>query len=397
MPVDADQLNDSGLPIFFAIGNAAELDLPLPANRHGQSIRVWARSLTEMQKEAIVLSVQSGAAWRLASDEGPYLNGFDAAPCPLSFLTTGMVAAYMNELLALADRRGLAVNDVTLVQDNFYSMEGSALEGTMTGGALPAELEVRIDADASDEALEDLVADAVAASPLTALMRGEHRSRFTLTLNGEPVGVERVAVIDTPPPANPAGYFSAIRPAATQFADPIRRVAKVDAQPGVEGGAGSSLKATQSRTLHLRGTCRRLADGSKEVIQELFRPIGSTWRHVTDEAPGFGGSGLAPDAMSYAAAGIAFCFMTQLGRYAKIARKHLGAYDVVQDTHFSPGSASSGSGKPVVTDPVETHVYLESNEGERFARGALAMGEQTCFLHAFCRTALETRYTIARS
>lgn len=397
MPDDTDHLTGCGLPIFFRIGTADELALPLPANRHGQSIRVWARSLTEMQKEAIVVSAQSGTAWRLASDEGPYLNGFDSAPCPLSFLTTGMVAAYTNELYALAGRRGIAVNDLTLVQDNYYSMEGSALKGTMVGGALPVELKVQIDADADDDVLEDLVTQAIAASPLTALMRDAHRSRFTLTLNGREFGTDRVATVDEPVPPDPAQYFSELRPAAADSPDLIRRIEAVEAEQGVEGGAGSSLKATQSRTLHLRGTCRRLQDGSKEVIQELFRPLGSTWRHVTDEAPGFGGTGLAPDAMTYAAAGIAFCFMTQLGRYAKITRKHLDAYDVVQDTHFSPGSASCGSGKPVVADPVETHVYLDSDEGEEFARAALAMGEQTCFLHAFCRTALETRVRVVRS
>ena len=51
-----------------------------------------------MQKEAIVASARSGKAWRLASDEGPYLDGFDSAPCPLSFLTTGMVSSYFNEI-----------------------------------------------------------------------------------------------------------------------------------------------------------------------------------------------------------------------------------------------------------------------------------------------------------
>ena len=136
-------LLDSGLPIFFRIDNWDELDLDLPANRNGQSVRTWARSLTVMQKEAIVVNVRSGKAWRLASDEGPYLDGHDTAPCPLAFLTTGMVASYMNEILALARQRRIKINDISLLQDNFYTMEGSAVRGTMVGGALPVELEVR--------------------------------------------------------------------------------------------------------------------------------------------------------------------------------------------------------------------------------------------------------------
>jgi hypothetical protein len=39
---------------------------------------------------------------------------------------------------------------------------------------------------------------------------------------------------------------------------------------------------------------------------------------VTEE---FGGRGRAPDAVPYMSAGIALCFKTQLGRYAKIKKK----------------------------------------------------------------------------
>ena len=121
MPAKEDNLLlASGLPIFFEIGNFDELGLSLPSDRHGQSVRTWARSLTVMQKEAIVFSERSGKAWRLASDEGPYLDGHDTAPCPLSFLTTGMVASYMNEIQALAKQRNIKINDITLIQDNFY-------------------------------------------------------------------------------------------------------------------------------------------------------------------------------------------------------------------------------------------------------------------------------------
>jgi hypothetical protein len=99
--------------------------------------------------------------------------------------------------------------------------------------------------------------------------------------------------------------------------------------------------------------------------QQLFNPHGSIFRFLCDEAPG-GGTGRAPDAASYLSAGIAFCFMTQLGRYAKIAKKALGGYRVVQDTHFSP-TAADGPGR---ADPVETHVYVDSRENDDFARTA---------------------------
>lgn len=88
--------------------------------------------------------------------------------------------------------------------------------------------------------------------------------------------------------------------------------------------------------------------------------------------------------------------MTQLGRYAKIMKKNLDEYKVVQDAHFSLGGASGRTGVPGDADAIETHTYLDTSEDEEFARKALDMGEQTCFLHAFCRTALKTKIRITR-
>ena len=164
-------LGHGGGPIFFPLETVQSLGLTLPANRHGQSVRVWARSLSGMQKEAVVASARTGAVWRLASDEGPYLDGYDAAPCPLAFMTVGMASCYMNELLAVAVQRGIDIGDLTLVQDNRYTMEGSALQGTMTGGALPVELEVCIESRADAAAVHDLVATAVSSAPVAGLLR----------------------------------------------------------------------------------------------------------------------------------------------------------------------------------------------------------------------------------
>lgn len=394
-----DVLREHRLPLFFEVAGAEVPALRLPADRYGQSIRVWARSLTVMQKEAVVVSLRSRRLWRLASDEGPYLNGFDSAPCPLSFLTTGMVCAYMNEILAAAGQRGVTVRDVILLQDNYYSMEGSALRGTMSGGALPVHLEVRIDCDADDATLAAVVTDAVRASPLDGLMREVHHSRFSLTLNERQIRVGRVAGIDGPAVANFGECFEGLRPSGDPalYAGLIGRLEAVEAKRDVPGGLGTSLAARQSRKLHVRGICRVRADGVREVTQHLYSPLGSTYRFLCDEAAGFGGSGLAPDAASYVAAGIAFCFMTQLGRYAKIVRRNLDEYRVIQDTYFPPGGASAGDAAGAA-DPVETHVHLRSSEDDdEFARRLVDMGEQTCFLHAFCRTPLDTRIEIRRS
>ncbi len=375
-------------PSFFAVEDGTGR-IALPQNRKGTTVRFAARSLSVMQKEGLVASSNSNQIWRLVSDEGAYLDGYDEAPCPLSFLTTGMVSSYMTELLALAQQRGITIRDITLVQDNFYTMKGSALKGTMTGGANDIDLEARIDSDADAEALRVLVYDAVAASPLNGLMRGEKESLFTLTHHGRRVVPAKAKPVIGDVPDDPGDGLDGVQPAtSTQI---IRRAGMSPLTEEATSSQGSSLAEEQDRVLHIRGICTLREDGVKQVEQQLFNPHGSIFHYLCDE------EGRAPDAVSYMAAGIGFCFMTQLGRYAKIAKKDLAAYNIVQDIHFSKGGASGGTGQAGSADPVETHVYLHSKEDDEFARAALDMGEQTCFLHAFCRTDLKARVRVVRT
>jgi hypothetical protein len=73
--VSVNPLKSSGKPLFFRVDNVGDSGFCAPDLRLGDSIRVGVRSLSVMQKEALVLSARTGAMWRLASDEGAYLAG----------------------------------------------------------------------------------------------------------------------------------------------------------------------------------------------------------------------------------------------------------------------------------------------------------------------------------
>ena len=88
--------------------------------------------------------------------------------------------------------------------------------------------------------------------------------------------------------------------------------------------------------------------------------------------------------------------MTQFGRMASMEKLDLPQYSIVQDTHFSLGGASGGTGKAGEADPVETHVHLTTTEPDAVAQDMLDVSEQTCFLHAFCRTDMKTKLKITR-
>jgi uncharacterized OsmC-like protein len=383
-----------GEPYFFEVDTEA-LNLGVPTPRLDVSQRTRVRAVDGMQKEALVTSSESGKTWRLVSDEGEYLDGADVAPAPLAFMTTGMVSSFATELLALADDRGVDLRDLTLVQDNYYTMNGSAFRGTMEGGALPVDLTVRADADVDDDELRSLVERAVEMAPIHGLMTEARHSRFKLALGGVELTPDGVTELDGSMLADPGPTFERLSYDADRRDPPLLHRTGRTTEPLPEAdqkytsGEGSSLEAEQDRLLHVRGVCTLRDDGLKHVEVKLFSPIGTVFELLSEEPAGRGGRGRAPDAGTYVAAGLGFCFMTQFGRYADIVRKELSEYRIVQDTHFSAGGATGGTGDPGRAEPVETHVFLDSPEGEGFAREVLDMSEQTCFLHAFCRTDLD--------
>jgi hypothetical protein len=238
------------------------------------------------------------------------------------------------------------------------------------------------------------VLDAVAASPLNGLMRGRKESLFSLTHNGRPLALSAALPVKGPTPVDPGDLFERAIPEAGDWSNLIVRQGMTPKAVETVTLAGDSLKEEQDRILHVRGICTLLPNGMKSIEQHLYNPHGSIFRFLSEEGVHAGGRGRAPDAVTYISAGIAFCFLTQLGRYAKIVRKSIDRYACVQDTHFSLGGASASTGKPGEADPVETHLYVDSSENDEFARAALDMSEQTCYLHAFCKTDLKAKVRV---
>lgn len=389
--IGEDVIRTSGLPPFFKVGNADEVGIDAPENRKGDALRTWVRSFSGFQKEALVRSAKTGDTWRLVSDEGPYLNGHDAAPCPLAFLSTGMAASYMNEILAFADKKGVEIRKLKLILDNYYTMQGSMQKRTMVGGAENIELQVEIDCDLDDGALNEFLINATYASPLNGLMRGQLESLFKLGKNGSELPTSKVAELDGPLFPDPGNHFAKAQPAdgTADLMAPVGPTPKKDVVNGTATG-GSSLTDVQDRRLNIGAVAVMREDGLKELQQMQYSPYGTSFRFLSSE------DGRAPDANSLISAGVGFCFMTQFGRFVSMLKLDLPDYRIVQDSHFSLGGASGGTGKAGEADPLETHVYLETSEDDATAKEMLDISEQTCFLHAFCRTDLKTKLKVVR-
>ena len=386
-----DIIGTSALAPFFKLANADEVGITAPENRKGDAVRTWVRSLSGFQKEALVRSAKTGDTWRFVSDEGPYLNGHDAACCPLAFLSCGMAASYMNEILALAEIRGIEIRKLKLIQDNYYTMTGSMMKRTMVGGAENIELQVEIDCDLEDAALNQFLIDATFASPLNGLMRGRIESLFKLGKNGTELPTAKALELDGPLMPDPGNHFAK----AQALSSDLEYLSKVGPTPKKEVAGGtasnaSSLSDEQNRRLNIGAVAELRADGLKSIQQMQYSPWGTSFQLLSSE------DCRAPDANTLISAGIGFCFMTQFGRFVSMLKLDLPDYRIVQDTHFSLGGASGGTGKAGEADPIETHVYLETSESDETAQEMLDISEQTCFLHAFCKTDLKTKLKIKR-
>ena len=193
-PKTPNLLEESGRPLFYPISSDDHRVPEVPdLGGHDVAVRSLVRSLTVMQKEAVVTTSASPISWRLSSDEGPYLNGHDFAPAPLAVAAAGFTAEQMERIHAATG----ATPAVAL--DTHYTMEGSMLRGTMIGGANPPEVTV---------AGADLgaVLTAVNASAIAGLAGPSHTSLFSLTCHGREIPVGRVAaeMITPYPPGIPA-------------------------------------------------------------------------------------------------------------------------------------------------------------------------------------------------
>jgi organic hydroperoxide reductase OsmC/OhrA len=376
---------------FFEVVNADEVGVVAPENRKGDALRTCVQSLSGFQKEALVRSSATGRTWRLVSDEEAYLNGYNAAPCPLAFLSTGMAASFMKEIQAFSKLQGLEIRSLKLILDNYYTMQGSMPRRTMVGGAENPELQVEIDCDLDDAKLNEFLISAIYASPLCGLMSDKHMSLFKLAKNGQELPTAKVPELDGPLFPDPQSHFENTTPGVND----LELMSRLDLTPKKEvkrgtAAAGYSLTEEQDRRLNIGAIAVMREDGITELQQMMYSPHNNSFRFLSSE------DGRAPDANTLISAGIGFCFMTQFGRFKSILKLDLPDYRIVQDTHFSLGGASGNTGLPGSSDPVETHVYLKTNESDETAQEMLDISEQTCFLHALCRSQLKPILRVRR-
>lgn len=312
------------------------------------------------------------------------MQGTDLAPFPLAFFAAGLAFSLLSEVRRQAKGQNVELQSLELDQDTRYSMEGSFIRGDAIGGAMPVEVALDLETGASAATLRELVRAAVSSSAAHQCMCKVLKNRFSLDFNGKAQALSSMSRVARPDALEPLSFDRMIPAADDQFLpDIIVKTKSAQKKVGVPGGVGSSLSAEQKRTLHVRATATwQAASPIMTVNLELLKPIGSSFRFLCDDAE----DGKAPPPLAYLSAGVGFCYMTQMGRYAHIKRRELSSYAIVQDNGcdwpVDPQTSGRGEACPSAFD---THVWVTSDMSEAETEDVVNVSERTCFLHAGMR------------
>ena len=108
----------------------------------------------------------------------------------------------------------------------------------------------------------------------------------------------------------------------------------------------------------------------------LNLPGSSTFEFATDED----GRATAPTGLALAAAGIAFCYITQISRYIENMKLPIRGIRLVQSSPFSISADGNG-----VAAPCDTHLFLNGESTEDTFEMLQRVSANTCYLHQTMR------------
>jgi uncharacterized OsmC-like protein len=342
---------------------------PPDGERTQVTYRTEVMGLGRFQKEGLVTDVTTGRAWRLPADEGTYLRGTDKAPAPLMHFAAGLHADLTSRIVRIAERRDLALERVAVSLTQGFGSKGSFARGEAV--ALVGDLAWTIDVEsaAPDAEVDDVVNAALASSPAHAAMTSAREGVFALYTNARPTPV--VGVLQSDSPAEQDPFLRHARSPEPVAASPAGEPILV--QSPSDGPLEITLSDDQQVTFmwHILATGEYRFDSGTVATTVKFPNAGATqWTLISDDT-----GARAPSPLAYFSIGTAFCYHTQLCRYADVRRLSVTRPRLVQLSTFSSEDATADSA------PFDTHLFLNGTVTEDETTSLLTAAANTCYAH----------------
>ena len=384
-----DSIEKLGHPLGFKVVAGTARPGVLGAATSRDVVTVEARQLEGHQKEGVVTEGETGSVWRLTTDEDGHLRGTDLAPFPLGYFNAGLHGDLTNRILGLARHRSIEIADMSLSLNTGYWMTGSFFKGTGEGFAAPAAIDVTFDSPAGLVDLDQLVRDAIAASPAFALMKIPLPNTFAIYVNGRRREVKTMLASPAPDAPDPFVTYSAppVPLETDQYFDDLvyKTGVKSEGTPEVAPG-----EMTTKAIRPVIGSSRLLeVDGAMEADVVLGMPGASHFALKSDERLS---TDMAPSGLSLLSAGIGFCYMTQLSRYIEYQKMAIRGIRLVQYTPFTlevDGDRRFGG-----VEPADTHLFLSGDEDDDTFERLMKIAEVTCYLHKTMAERLDPTVTV---
>lgn len=384
-----DRIEGTGYPLAFKMQQGKARPAVLGDGEARDVFTVESRQMAGYQKEGVVHEGATGSVWRMSTDEGKHLGGTDLAPFPLGFFNAGLHGDLINRILTIAKARNIPIDDLKIDLRNGYYIIGSFIRGDGVGYGEPAEIVAHVSSPAPAADVSALIRDAIKASPAMDLMRTSFDNTFAIYVNGRRRVVTSLTNSDAPDAADPYKTHSAPpapMPGSDELKDIVWKTGVVE--EGVAKPAPNGTDAKLKRIVRAVPGHSVLLDpaGVTETDTYLGLDGMSHFKLKSDERMDMD---QAPSGLAHIAAGIAFCYMTQIGRYIEHQKFNIRGVRLVQHTPFvTTGNPADGSwtGR---AEPADTHLFLSGEEDDATHEKLMTIAANTCYLHATMLASLE--------
>ena len=329
-------------------------------------LRVEVMGIGRFQKEGLVEDRATGRTWRLAADEGTYLGGTGLAPAPLMHWFAGLHGDVLSRIADVFSAAGVELRSLSATISQGFASDGSFVKGEAVARVYDHRIAVRLGAEISQAEAADLVGRALVLSPAMAAMMGVAEGTFGLSVNGR-----RAAVVGVPASTAPRQEDPFLRHSAPPSPAPGESQAQTLRSTRV-GTASAVLSDDQTGAVGWRVEADGTYDVSTGMVESSVGfPEAAEWWDLVSDATGM----RAPSGLAYFATGIAFCYHTQLHRYATVRRIQISAPRLVQDMQFSSGPDGA------LSEPADTQLFLNGVLEDDEAASLLLAAASTCYAH----------------
>ncbi len=350
-------LHESPHPLIF-VADAGDIGV-----RHDPDVayRTEVMGLGGFQKEGIAEDLHTGRAWRLACDEGTYLRGANMAPAPLVYWITGVHADIVARIGGTARRGGMEFGEFSVSVGQGFGVRGSFAKGQARALVHEFTCDVEVISDQDDAVVEAIVRQALAESAALDALTGAHEGLFTLSANGR----------DTP--------ISGLEQSTAEHTDPFVRHSRppvpVEASPAAapvrhaEGDrAPIVLRDDDDGAVQWRV---RASGGQNEATGLITSDVSLSgdvpmWTLFSDPH-----NRIAPAPLAHLSIGTAFCFHTQLCRYATVRRLQVEAPRLAQLSRIAGPSFT----------PLDTRLFIHGHVSGDDATSLITAAARTCYAH----------------